>query len=420
MKRTITLLAVGALALLAVGCGSDKKSSPTTVATATTVAAATTIAGGATTVAGGATSVASGDTTAPGGTDATATTAAGASGPKADAAAAAARIATALKPITDIGVSVPLKSKPPTGKTVAWIGGGLQSTQPITPGFKTATAALGWTLKIINYDPANPQTVNAAVQQAVDQGVDYIAISGTDIASFQQAADAAKAKGIPIIDMYSSNPATGKDGNGIYAVISDSKATEAIVQQITDWVIADSAGKANAVLVTLPEFPILQVGAKAGKANFASACADCKMSELDVTLADLGGGKVPGLVVSYLQTHPETTYVVYAIGDLFSGVPEALSTAGIKVKSVGGVPNVEQTQTLIDKQSDEWSVLPRAESGWHAVDAMARLSIGQDLSGVPSTLVTAIWDQANVPKPAAEYGGAVDYENQFKKLWGLA
>jgi ribose transport system substrate-binding protein len=403
MKRGFALISVAALTIAIGACGSDNKAATTTAAPVTTGAATTTVAASAAPA-----------SSAPAPSSAS-------SGPAADAAAAAARIAKALQPITDIGVSVPLTAKPPAGKTVAWIGGGLQSTQPITPGYQAATKALGWKLQIINYDPANPQTVNAAVQQAVDQGVDYIAISGTDIASFQQAADAAKAKNIPIIDMYSSNEATGKDGNDIYAVISNADATRAIATQISDWAISDSGGTANVVLVNLPEFPILQVGAKAGKDNYAKNCAGCSVDELDVTLADLGGGKVPGLIASYLQSHPKTNYISYSIGDLFSGVPEALRTAGLdkKVKNIGGVPNVEQTQTLIDKQSNEWSMLPRSESAWHAVDAMARLSIGQDLSGVNPILVTAIWDQENVPKPAAEYTGAVGYEGLFKKLWGL-
>lgn len=425
MKRRVPLVIIGALALTITACSSDSKpattSAPVSSAPATTAAGATTAPGGS---AGSTTPATSSDSSATTGSAGSTTgdTAGGASGPAADAAAAQKRIDPALVPITKIGVTEPLKSKPPTGKTVAWIGGGLQSTQPITPGYEEATKALGWQLKIINYDPADPQTVNAAVQQAVDQGVDYIAISGTDIASFEQAANAAKAKGIPIIDMYSSNPATGKDGNDIYAVISDTKATQTLARQLVDFEIADSGGTAKSVLVTLPEFPILQVGAKASKDHFAEACKECSFAELDVTLADLSGGKVPGLIVSYLQSHPDTTYLTYAIGDLFSGVPDALATAGVasKVKNVGGVPNVEQTQTLIDKQSSAWAMLPRAESAWHAVDAMARLSVGQDLSGVTSVLLTALYTQDNVPKPAAEYKGAVDYQDQFKKLWGLS
>jgi ABC-type sugar transport system substrate-binding protein len=394
LRRTVGSLAVVVLAAGLAACGSDDDSSDP-----------------ATTEAGGATG------SAP--TDSGATEGGGSA--EADAAAAAQRVEAALQPITEIGVDVPLTETPPTGLTVAWIGGGLQSTQPITPGYEAATEALGWDLVIIDYDPADPQTVNAAVQQAVDQGVDFIGISGTDVASFEQAAQAAIAAEIPIIDMYSTNETTGAEGNGIYAVISDADSTRTTARQVADWVIADSGGTANAVFVNLPEFPILQISAEAAREHYATACPGCTFDELDVTLDDLVSGAIPAAVVSYLQTHPDTNYVSYAIGDLFSGVAESLSTSGLEgqAQQVGGVPNAEQVQSLIDKQSSVWAMLPREESAWHAVDAMARLSIGQDLSGVNPVLLTALWDQANVPTPVQEYRGADGYEDAFAQLWGV-
>lgn len=416
MRRGLGCVALAALALSVIGCGGDDDTSDATDQGSGT---ATTTAGSATATSGEAGPATTGDD------GDTATTAAGDEGGEggaaADAEAAAGRIAAALEPVTDIGVTVPLTEAPPDGKTVAWIGGGLQSTQVITPGFRTATEALGWELVIIDYDQADPQTVNAAVQQAVDQDVDYIAISGTDISSFEQAAEAAKAKSIPVIDMYSTNETTGADGNGIYAVISDADSTRATARQVADWIIADSDGTANAVFVNLPEFPILQIAAEAARDHYAEACAECTFDELDVTLADLGGGTVPSAVVSYLQQNPDANYVSYAIGDLFSGVPESLATAGVaeQAQQVGGVPNADQVQTLIDGESSVWAMLPREESAWHAVDAMARLSVGQDLEGVNPVLVTALWDQDNVPRPVEEYRGAEGYEDAFSELWGI-
>ena len=398
MRRGTTRLIAATLALLMVSCSSDDDtSSDATTAVTEPAAADSTVAG---------TSTDGGDASG---------------GAAADAAAAAERVAGALVPITDIGVTEPLTAVPPKGLTAAWIGGGLQSTQPITPGFRAATEALGWELVIIDYDPADPQTVNAAVQQAVDQDVDYIAISGTDISSFEQAAEAAKAKQIPIIDMYSTNETTGADGNGIYAVISNADSTRSTARQIADWVIADSGGTGHVVFVNLPEFPILQIAAEAAKSHYAESCAECTYDELNVTLADLVAGAIPASVVSYLQTNPDTNYVSYAIGDMFGGVPEALATAGLQdqAQQVGGVPNADQVQTLIDKESSVWAMLPREESAWHAVDAMARLSVDQDLAGVNPVLLTALWDQDNVPNPVEEYRGADGYEDAFKTLWGV-
>ena len=66
----------------------------------------------------------------------------------------------------------------PADITVAWMEATFEGVQVITPGFESATEALGWELVVINYDVADPQSMNTAIQQAVDQGVDYIAMSG--------------------------------------------------------------------------------------------------------------------------------------------------------------------------------------------------------------------------------------------------
>ena len=84
--------------------------------------------------------------------------------------------------------------------------------------------------------------------------------------------------------------------------------------------------------------------------------------------------------MSYLQTHPDVKYVNLAIGDLATGLPEALDAAGHRrdVKIVGGVPNVDQIQSLIDGTTDAWKTLPRVSAAWMMVDAMARYDQGMD------------------------------------------
>ena len=58
------------------------------------------------------------------------------------------------------------------------------SAQELTPGFREATTALGWKLKVFSYDPSNPATINGAMQQAVSQRVNFIAVSGVNSAGF--------------------------------------------------------------------------------------------------------------------------------------------------------------------------------------------------------------------------------------------
>ena len=385
---------IGSLVLAAAACGGDNKTGSSAATTAAAAGAATTTASAA------------------------ATSAAASSAP---GAAAKARIDPYLKPPTSIGISTPLSGKPPAGTKVFWLEGNIQSILPITGGFKEAASALGWNLTVLTYDPADPQGPGAAMRQAVDGGADYIAVSGQSIAILGPALDAAKAKQIPVIDMYSTDDVGGAT-NGIYANIGGTPYSQRGASLLSDFVIADSGGDANVLFVNVPDFKILQIVADAVKGNFTSQCPDCTVTPLNVSIGDMTGGTVASQVVSALQSNSKIDYVYVTIGDLATGLPEALEAAGLagKVKIVGGVPNTEQVQSLIDGKASAYTPLGRPASAWAAVDVMARLSLGMDPDATGHELLPAvIWTPDNVPKPAQDYSGAANYQEQFKQLWGV-
>ena len=236
---------------------------------------------------------------------------------------------------------------PEPGKKVYWLEGNIQSILPITGGFEAATEALGWDLTTITYDPSDPQGPNAAMQQAVDADADFIAISGQPVTAIETALAAAKAKEIPVFAMFGENEADPE--LGVVAVVGGLNTTAANAENLADWVIADSQGEADALLVTLPDFTILQYAEQKMTDQFDANCTTCSYDTLETTIADLTAGNVPGQIVSYLQSHPDVKYVNLAIGDLATGLPEALEAAGITGVTIsGGVPNIDQIQSLID------------------------------------------------------------------------
>ena len=134
------------------------------------------------------------------------------------------------------------------------------------------------------------------------------------------------------------------------------------------------------LVVSVPDFAILNVATDAIKQEFEQGCPDCTLQSLDLSIADLTGGTVSSQIVSALQSDPDIGYVYVTFGDLAGGLPEALSSAGLDdVKLLGHVPNPEQLQSLADGTSFAWIPLPRPESGWAAVDAMVRLAAGQEI-----------------------------------------
>ena len=94
------------------------------------------------------------------------------------------------------------------------------------------------------------------MQQAVDAGADFIAISGQPVTAIETALAAAKAKDIPVFAMFGENEAD--PDTGVVAVVGGLNTTAANAENLADWVISDSKGEADALLVNLPDFTILQ------------------------------------------------------------------------------------------------------------------------------------------------------------------
>ena len=150
----------------------------------------------------------------------------------------------------------------------------------------------------------------------------------------------------------------------------------------------------------MPDFPILNVATDAINGQFEDQCPDCTVENLDLSIPDLTGGGVALAGGVGGPVEPRHRVRVRDIGDLATGLPEALASADLgDVKVLGHVPNLEQLQSLADGTSFAWIPLPRPESGWAAVDAMVRLAVGQDDRPGRRTACSRIeiWTTDNVP-----------------------
>jgi ABC-type sugar transport system substrate-binding protein len=324
-----------------------------------------------------------------------------------------------LKPATSLNIDTPLTSAPAKGKTVFWLEGNNGGAAPITPGFKAATKALGWNLKILSYDPADPKSASSALQQAVSQKADFIASSGLEAPLLGQGLDAAKAAGIPVFQIATLDEA-GEKTNGIYAVVNRSQQIKTNMAGMAAYTIADSSAKAKVLNVTLPDYKILATAADDYRDALKSGCSTCTYDQLGISLQEFVSGGVPSQVVSYLQTHADVNYLMLSLGALSTGVDQALETAGLskRVKIIGAAPALANVQGLIDKKESAWILLPEALQAWYVVDAMARYSEGMDLKPIQTAdLPVEIWTDSNVPSPAHEYDGPADYASTWKALW---
>jgi ribose transport system substrate-binding protein len=341
------------------------------------------------------------------------------SSPEASAAAEAAPDPVTTPP-TEITNTIPLDKAPAAGKTFFWLQCELPICGKITNGVEAAVDAAGWNYENLVFKATDP---GGAIESAIQQSPDVIGITGIPSAAVESQLKAAADAGIPVV---SCSPGPEKPSPETYSAIC-SQTTQPDGENLGLWAIKDSSGSAKIVTVTIPSFPSLQTTVDGVHKVVDQYCADCTADELELTVDDLAGGQVASKLVAYLQSNPDTNYVLFNFADLEIGVPEALQAAGFedKVNLIGNGGGPQQFEALTKGGMDAaWVAYPAVYEGWQMVDAALRLVDGgklpdgydEEMSSLPTYIVDS-QEAAEELAPAYDWDGPADYQEQFKKLW---
>ena len=386
--------AIFALGLVAAACGGDDSSSEETSAPTESEAPAS--------------SEAPTETEAPAGND--------------EVAAAEAIVAELRTIPTDITVTVAPSAAVPTGIKVAWLACELPSCTEVGEDWPAIAEALGWELKVINVTSAAP---GAGVQEAIDWGANYISISGSPVAAFQEQYDAAIAAGIKFAFAYNGEA----PAEGILTSISGNDAVYDAGSKIANYIIADSGAAANVLMVNVQMFPVLVAEEEGIRDTLAAGCSACTFDVLPVAIEDIGVN-VPNLVASYLQENPETNYVTYAFSALPIGVTAALESAGLldQVTQVGVDFDKTGLTEIVDGTHKAWTSNPKAYSGWLMAHAMILDALGDEFTerATAEVLPNFVLDDAALAQEIIDsselsnWKGPEGYADKFLALWGIA
>jgi ABC-type sugar transport system substrate-binding protein len=359
----------------------------------------------------------------------TATQGAGASTGSSDALAWAQPIYDQYsKPSTDIGVSTPLNSPPAAHKKVAWLEPSVFAAA-FSPAAKAAAQALNWDLVTISYDATNPTALASAMQQAINQKVEYITSVGSGQVELGSALTNAKNANIPVFSAYinGANQAQGS-ANGIYVnVAPDAQTThQGEILAATDVVL--SGGPASMTMFVQDGVPPLKNVADGWVNALNTHCSACKVDRVSVAQTDVSAGKVPQVVATYVQSHPDVKILAFCDGPTALGVDTTLKTGGLldKVKITGQSPEAGGYASLLAGTNDAWVSNPFRMVMWYVFDAMARYSEGMSLdvdakAFIPNQIYTKNTDKTLIQNAQTNFGeGPPGYQNTFKQLWKVA
>jgi ABC-type sugar transport system substrate-binding protein len=281
-----------------------------------------------------------------------------------------------------------------------------------------AAAALGWKYKDLN-SGGTPASQQAAMESAIQLNPAGIVTSGIPNSTLTTQLALAASKGIWVNSSADTSPAVG-------AMFDTSIANPAQLAQwgkmVAAYVVVQSNGKAVVQDFSLPVFPILLAFDTSFVAALKVWCPACKVTQVPQTAAAIGT-TTPQAVVSAVTRAPSTNWLIFDLGDLATGVPAALSAAGLHGLSIGGLtadtPNIAG---LKNGTEDVWTAYSLPIVAYRQVDSFARKFEGIPIlnAPLPTQLMTPQNVGSLVEDSQGNYVGVASYRADFLKLWDVS
>jgi ribose transport system substrate-binding protein len=340
-------------------------------------------------------------------------------------------VATAEKNVASLSATTPSYPVPTAsvsgvskfkGRTVYYI----PLVQQI-PGFvvtaqtmKQALAKAGLSLQVCNGE-GQPSAIAACVQQAVGAKSAGIITDAIPYGMANNALNAAKAKGIPIVVADQIPPAgTANDNQVSYVPGVVNQPT-----QIAWWLIASSKGKANAILAEEADSPSSMAYMTNSLAVYRKYCPGCQITVKKITAST--NSLLASATSSNILAAPSATYYYTEFEDSLQptilGIQQSGRSSGMSLAVAGG--SVDGLGLLRGNSVVKAVVVvDQAYAGWALTDEVLRMmtKTGPVTETFPSRLFTKQNISSIQVTPAAQASGRwfgnSSFESDFAKLWG--
>jgi ribose transport system substrate-binding protein len=362
----------------------------------------------------------------------------GGDGVKANAVAVAqAEVDKHLSDATTVGVTAPTSKAPKQGLHFVYVGCALPTCVTFGDGIEAASKKIGANVTRVTYQ-GTPEGIQSAFENAIQLHPDAVFSTGAPPSVTTKQRQEMRQQGIAFIDnsaIYESDPktATGNvtgDPAPPAVLFEPASMVRFMGRLLADWAITKSNAQVKSIFVNVPDFPIVVPPQVGYQDRLKELCpGSCSNVNVNATVNDIGTA-IPSKVVSALQQHPDTNYIVFTAGDFSLGVLPAIRAAGFtNVKLIGNSPIAANLDGAAKgDQNEAWLGVSNYVLGWRYVDAAVRVLNGDKIaspvaSGPDDTSVAAwpwiqILTQKTVPTEKT-WISPPNYEDLFSRMWKL-
>jgi ribose transport system substrate-binding protein len=294
-------------------------------------------------------------------------------------------------------------------------------------GMKQAADAVGAEL-VVYKNQGEPSQWVQGIRTAIAQNADAITLLAQDPGLLGPHIAAAEREGIPVVVLRTTGegePCQVDAHGDTYGTTCVPGPFEQAGRLEADWVIADSGGDANVLVITSNDARSTRSLVRGMKDEFKSRCPGCEARYVNVAIPDWAR-EVRGEVQSALVRDPRIDYVIPIYDSMSQYVVPAIKARGaseqIKIATFNGTPFVlEMVQDDDIVQMDVGENL--AWIGWASMDQVFRVIAGEKPLASENTPLR-VFDDTNVADtgepPEFDRGYGRAYVDGYKRLWGVS
>lgn len=296
----------------------------------------------------------------------------------------------------------------------------------VEEGMRQAAELVGAEL-VVYPNQGEPWQWAQGIRTAIAQKADAITLFAQNPELLRPPIEAAERAGIPVIVVRTTGehePCQADPDGDVYGVVCIPGPFEQAGRLEADWVIKETAGDANVLVVTASDANSTVSLLEGMKDEFETRCPACRVRYVDVPIPQWAD-RVQTEVQSALLADPGIDYVIPIYDSMSQYVRPAILAAGaadrVRISTFNGTPFV-----LRMLQEDDIVEMDVGENlawvGWATMDQTFRVIAGEE--PVESELTPLrVFDDANIDEAGAPpqldtgYGDA--FVSGYKTLWGV-
>ena len=315
---------------------------------------------------------------------------------------------------TAFPVDEPLKKKLAAGEEIAYLQCATPYCALLGEVYAGAAKLMGTGFNVVKASESTESLQNG-LSSIQAKGPAAVLLAGVNLASLGQALEPLSEKGIPV----AATAVMGDEAQGIDANVNSEKAVELAGEILANYAISEGASEGGVIWFEVPELDFSKYETEGFKAAMEQNCPECEVTYAKTPISSIGNS-APSLVVSELQSHPNTKVIEFASFEAATGLPAALKTAGIEVKAAGYAPTPGNLEDIKSGGLSATVGLDTAVTAYTQVDAAVRLATGQPLTkaeeeGMP---VIQLLEKKDLNYDVSKgWTGYPEFESKFAKLW---